>query len=52
MIWVVTCTLYSSVSQSGPNRPLGGDFEGQGGEKSKGAIGEQNNTKGAKMINH
>jgi len=28
--------LQSSVSQSGRNRPLGGDFEGQGGEKIKG----------------
>jgi len=41
----------SSVSQSGWNRPLGGDFDEQGGEKSKGAIGGQKNTKGAKVLN-
>jgi len=28
--------IYTSVSQSGRNRPLGGDFDGQGGEKNKG----------------
>jgi len=42
-----------SVSQSGRNRPLGGDFEKQGGEKkTKASIVGQNNTKGAKMLNH
>jgi len=30
---------------------LGGDFEGQGGEKTNGAIGG-NNTKGAKTLKH
>jgi len=42
---------YSSVSQSERNRPLGVDFDGQGGEKTKGAIGGRKNTKGAKMLN-
>jgi len=32
--------------------PLGSDFEGQWGEQNKGAIGEQNNTKEAKTLNH
>ena len=32
--------------------PQVGDFEGQGGEKTNGAIGEQSNTKGAKTLNH
>jgi len=41
-----------NVSQSGRNRPLGGDFDGQGGEKIKGAIGGRKNTKGAKTFNH
>jgi len=44
--------FYTSVSQSGRNRPLGDNFDGQGVEKTKGAIGGRNNTNGAKMLNH
>jgi len=44
--------VQSSGSQSGRNRLLGGDVEEQGGEKNKGAVGGQNSTKGAKMLNH
>jgi len=32
--------------------PLGGDFDGQGGEKMKGGDRGRKNTKGAKMFNH
>ena len=43
--------VYSRDSQSGQNRPLGGDFEGQRGEKNEGGNRGQNN-KGGKMLNH
>jgi len=37
-----------SVSQSGRNRPLGGDFDGQRGEKIKGAIVRRKTPRGRK----
>jgi len=40
-----------SGSQSGRNRLPGGDFRGQGGEKTKGGNGGKNN-KGVKMLDH
>jgi len=32
--------------------PLGAILNGKGAKKNTGAIGELNNTKGAKMLNH
>ena len=44
--------FYISGSQSGRNHPLVGDFEGQGGNKTK--VGDKggNNTRGQKTLNH
>jgi len=42
--------IYPSVSQSGRNRPLGVDFEGQGGEKTKGGNRGTKHTRGRKVL--
>jgi len=40
------------VLKVGGIAPLGVILLGKGAQKTKGAIGEQNNTKGAKTLNH
>jgi len=44
--------IYISVSESGRNRPLGGDLMCKEAKKSKGAIRGWNIPNGSKIINH